>query len=34
MKINNTVNDIKPGVMLTVYSINLVRNFGLKDLDI
>jgi hypothetical protein len=28
------VNDIKPDGMLTAYSINLVRNFGLKDIDI
>ena len=28
------VNDIKPDGMLTAYSINLVRNLGLKDLDI
>ena len=28
------VNDNKPDGMLTAYSINLVRNLGLKDLDI
>jgi len=28
------VNDIKPDGMLTAYSVNLVRNLGLKDLDI
>ena len=28
------INDIKPDGMLTAYSINLVRNLGVKDLDI
>ena len=28
------VNDIKPDGMLTAYSVNLVRNNGIKDIDL
>ena len=33
-EIISRINDIKPDGMLTAYSINLVRNSGVKDINI